>query len=221
MNRTRFLGALLAGFGGFLLLSGLHPKDRVVWLLEVAPALLGVGLLVATWRRFPFTTLVSLFVFAHSLILLLGGHYTYAEVPLGYWARDLFGLARNHYDRIGHLAQGFFPALVIREILLRCSPLRPGKWLFFIVVCICLAFSAGYELLEWWTALLATPGQGAAFLGTQGDVWDTQWDMFLCLVGAVAAQLLFSRYHDRQLARLPGAVDPAAARCYNAAENDR
>ncbi len=142
----------------------------------------------------------------HALILILGGHYTYAMVPLGDWMKDAFDLSRNHYDRIGHLAQGFVPAILAREILLRTSPLRladgrPSRWLFFIVTAICLGFSAFYELIEWWTAVLGG-AEADAFLATQGDVWDTQWDMFLALIGRLAAQLLLARLHDRQLARL-------------------
>jgi putative membrane protein len=156
---------------------------------------------VVTRRRFPLTPLAYRLIFLHSGILMLGGHYTYAEVPLGFWMRDAFGLARNHYDRIGHFAQGFVPAILAREILLRKTPLKPGGWLFFLVTCVCLAISACYEFIEWWTALAS--GSGAdAFLGTQGDPWDTQWDMFLCLLGALTAQLTLSRLHDRQLARL-------------------
>ncbi|MGH7350253.1 MAG: DUF2238 domain-containing protein, partial [Candidatus Rokuibacteriota bacterium] len=136
---------------------------------------------------------------------LLGGHYTYAEVPLGFWIRDLFGLARNHYDRLGHLAQGFVPAVVVREVLIRRSPLGSGKWLTFLVLCVGLAISALYELVEWWAALLG--GEDAeAFLGTQGDQWDTQWDMFLALVGAAAALALLARLHDRQIATLKEAT---------------
>ena len=139
---------------------------------------------------------------------MLGAHYTYARVPMGFWVQDLLHLARNHYDRLGHLAQGFIPAIVIREVLLRQSPLRPGKWLFFLVASVCLALSAVYELIEWWTALIG--GESAeAFLGTQGDVWDTQWDMFLALIGAVTAQAVLSRVHDRQLARMGVAREPA------------
>ena len=158
-------------------------------------------LLYFTWTRFRLTPLAYRLVFVHALILVLGGHYTYAHVPLGFRLQDLLGLARNPYDRIGHLAQGFVPAIVAREILLRVTPLRPGKMLFFLVCCVCLAISAVYEFIEWWAALAL--GQGAhEFLGTQGDEWDTQWDMFLALVGAAAAQLLLGRLHDRQLARL-------------------
>jgi putative membrane protein len=132
---------------------------------------------------------------------MIGGHYTYARVPLGFWVQDLFDFSRNHYDRLGHIAQGFIPAIVVREILLRRSPLRPGKWLFFLVASVCLAISACYEFIEWWTALLG--GEDAdAFLGTQGDVWDTQWDMFLALIGAILAQLSLARLHDRQIDKM-------------------
>jgi putative membrane protein len=189
-----------------LVVSGIGPTDRGTWWLEVAPVLIALPLLWFTWRPFRFTPLVYRLIFVHALILMLGGHYTYAHVPLGFWLQDLFDFARNPYDRIGHFAQGFIPAMIVREILLRRSPLRTGKWLFFIVSCICLAISAVYEFIEWWAALIL--GQGAQeFLGTQGDPWDTQWDMFMALVGAIAAQLLLSRIHDRQLARvgvLPG-----------------
>jgi putative membrane protein len=154
-----------------------------------------------TYRRFPLTPLAYRLIFLHACILMVGGHYTYAEVPLGFWLRDLLGLARNHYDRLGHFAQGFVPAIVAREILLRKTPLMPGGWVFFLVTSICLAISAFYELVEWWTAL-ASGEAATAFLGTQGDVWDTQWDMFLCLVGALTAQLTLSRVHDRELVRL-------------------
>lgn len=181
--------------------SGIGAHDRVTWLLEAFPVLLGAPILVATHRRFPLTPLVYRLLLLHALILLLGAHYTYARVPVGFWVQDLFDLARNPYDRLGHLAQGFVPAIVAREILLRTSPLRPGRWLFFLVLCVCVALSAFYEMIEWWAALLG--GESAeAFLGTQGDVWDTQWDMFLALCGALAAQLLLAGAHDRSLARL-------------------
>lgn len=182
-----------------LLWSGIGPKERGTWWLEVAPVLVAVPILVGSYQRFPLTPLVYVLVWIHAVILMIGGHYTYAEVPLFDWIRDSFGLARNHYDRVGHLAQGFIPAILTREILLRTSPLRPGKWLFFLVCCVCLAISALYELIEWWAALLTSPETGTAFLGTQGDVWDTQWDMFLALLGSVAAQLTLSRLHQRQL----------------------
>lgn len=179
--------------------SGVGPKDRATWWMEVAPVLLAVPILWATRRRFPLTPLLYGLVAVHACVLSLGGHYTYAEVPLGFWVRDALGLARNHYDRVGHLMQGFVPALVAREVLLRTSPLRPGRWLFTLVTAMALAVSAVYELVEWWAALLL--GQGAdAFLGTQGDPWDTQWDMFLAFTGALLAQALLARVQDRQLA---------------------
>ena len=184
-----------------LVVSGIGPKDRLTWFLEVAPVLIGAPILVASAKRFPLTPLLYLLLFFHALVLMLGGHYTYAEVPLGEWAKEAFGLARNHYDRLGHVTQGFVPAILAREILLRRSPLQPGGWLRLSVTSICLAFSALYELIEWATALLS--GEAAtAFLGTQGDIWDTQWDMYLALCGALLAQALLSRLHDRQLARL-------------------
>jgi putative membrane protein len=164
--------------------------------------MLGLPLLIATHRRFPLTPLVYRLLFGHALILILGGHYTYARVPAGFWLQDALDLARNHYDRLGHLAQGFVPAMLAREILRRRSPLRPGGWLFFLTTCVVLAISASYEFIEWGVALVM--GMDAdAFLATQGDVWDTQWDMFLALLGGLAAQTLLSRLHDRQLARLP------------------
>lgn len=188
--------------GVALVWSGLGPVERGTWFLEVLPVLLALPALLATRRRFPLTPLAYRLLFLHGLILMLGGHYTYAKVPLGFWMQDWFGFARNHYDRIGHLAQGFVPAILVREILLRSSPLVPGKWLFFLVACVGLAFSACYEFLEWWAAVIL--GAGAdAFLGTQGDPWDTQWDMFLALLGAVAAQLLLAGVHSRQLHALP------------------
>lgn len=192
-----------------LIVSGIHPYDRTTWILEVAPILIGVPILIATYRRFPLTPLLYRLLFVHALILMLGGHYTYARVPLGFWVRDLLGLARNHYDRLGHFAQGFVPAILAREVLIRRTPLRRGGWLFFLVTCVCLAFSATYEFIEWWSAVIG--GSAAdAFLGTQGDVWDTQWDMFLALIGALAAQLFLARVHDRELARI-GPVSAAPA----------
>jgi len=181
--------------------SGLRPHDYFTWLLETAPIFIGVPVLVATRRRFPLTPLAYRLIFVHALILMTGGHYTYAEVPLGYWVKDALGLARNDYDRLGHFAQGFVPAILAREILLRKTPLRRGGWLFFLVTCVCLAISACYELVEWWTAV-ATGEAATAFLGTQGDPWDTQWDMFTALIGALAAQLTVARVHDRELSAL-------------------
>jgi putative membrane protein len=190
--------------------SGLRPHDRFTWLLETAPILIAVPVLAATYRRFPLSPLAYRLIFVHALILMVGGHYTYAEVPLGSWARDAFGLARNHYDRLGHFAQGFVPAILAREILLRKTPLGRGGWLFFLVTCVCLAISASYELVEWWTAV-ATGEAATAFLGTQGDPWDTQWDMLFALIGAITAQLTLARAHDRQLESLgPRPLSPAA-----------
>jgi putative membrane protein len=195
--------------------SGVGPRDRGTWFMEVAPVLLAVPVLVATWRRFPLTPLLYVLLALHAAVLCVGGHYTYAEVPLGFWVRDALGLARNHYDRLGHLAQGFVPALVVRELLLRTSPLRRGRWLSALVTSVALAVSAAYELIEWLAAVLL--GQGAdAFLGTQGDPWDTQWDMFVALVGALLAQLLLSRAQDRALARL-GAGEAARDGAWRAA----
>jgi putative membrane protein len=184
-----------------LILSRIGALEPGTWVLEVFPIFLAIPVLVATAKRFPLTPLAYRLLFVHALILMLGGHYTYAKVPLGFWVQDALHLGRNHYDRLGHFAQGFVPAIIAREILLRRSPLHRGKWLFFLVMCICLAVSASYELIEWLAALLG--GSSAdAFLGTQGDVWDTQWDMFMALVGALSALALLSHVHDRQLERL-------------------
>ncbi|HET6796485.1 MAG TPA: DUF2238 domain-containing protein [Gemmatimonadales bacterium] len=191
------LGLVLLVF----LWSGVAPHDRFTWILEVFPVMLGVPALVYVYPRFRFTPLVYTLLAVHAIILMVGGKYTYAEVPLGFWMRDAFGFARNHYDRIGHLAQGFVPAMVAREILIRRSPLSGSRWLPFFVICFCLALSALYELIEFWTAL-STGEAAEAFLGTQGDPWDTQWDMMLALIGAALALLLLSRWHDRQLARI-------------------
>ena len=199
--RSREPVALLVAGAVLLVWSGLNPADRTTWILEVFPIFIAAPLLLATARRFPLTPLAYRLIFVHALILMLGGHYTYAQVPLGFWMQRVFGFTRNHYDRIGHLAQGFVPAIVAREILIRRSPLRAGKWLFFIVLSVCQAISACYELIEWWSALIG--GSAAdAFLGTQGDPFDTQADMFMALIGAVAAQVLLARVHDRQIAKI-------------------
>ena len=197
-------GDLLALSGTVLLVlawSAISPHDRFTWFLEVAPVLIALPILYVTRDRFPLTRLTYVLLTLHAVILMVGGRYTYAEVPLGYWLQDALGFSRNHYDRIGHFAQGFVPAILAREILVRTSPLRGSRWLPFVVVSICLAFSAFDELIEFWTAL-ATGGAAEAFLGTQGDVWDTQWDMMMALIGAVTALLLLSKVHDRQLAGL-------------------
>jgi putative membrane protein len=177
--------------------SAIRPKSYGTWLLEVAPILIALPLLALTCRRFPLSRLAYWLIFGHALVLALGAHYTYAEVPLG----DLPWTDRNHYDRFAHFVQGFVPAVLVREILLRRSPLRPGRWTFFLVSATCLAISAGYEFIEWAGAMIG--GESATdFLGTQGDVWDTHWDMLLALVGSVVAQRVLARPHDRQLAEL-------------------
>ena len=197
-----YLRFLLGSLAAVFVWSRVNPRDLTTWWLEVFPVILAIPILVATHRRFPLTPLAYVLIWLHAIILLIGGHYTYAEMPLFNWLRDALALSRNHYDRVGHLAQGFVPAILAREILLRTSPLRPGKWRFFLVCCVALAISATYELVEWWTALLTSPETGTAFLATQGDVWDTQWDMFCALIGAVAAQLSLAKLHQRQIERL-------------------
>ncbi|HEX7768146.1 MAG TPA: DUF2238 domain-containing protein, partial [Nitrospira sp.] len=181
-----------------LLASGLHPKHHGVWLLEVFPVLIGIPILIRTHERFPLTPLTYRLMAIHAMILMIGAYYTYAEVPLGRWVQDAFGLARNHYDRLGHLAQGFVPAIVLRELLLRTSPLQRGGWLFFLVSASCLGFSALYELLEGASAFVLNQS-ATTFLATQGDEWDTQWDMTMALIGAITAQLTLAPLHDRQL----------------------
>ena len=193
---------LVTAVGAGLVLSGIDPvADRLTWTLETLPVMIGILLLILTWRSFPLTPLLYRLLAIHAVILMIGGYYTYAEVPLFNWLRDSLELSRNHYDRVGHFVQGFVPAILAREVLIRRSPLTEGGWLFLVVTSICLAFSAFYELIEWWTALLNEEA-AASFLGTQGDHWDTQWDMFLALTGAILSQLLLSKRHDRQLAAL-------------------
>jgi putative membrane protein len=198
---VRLRPALLVLLVLALVWSAIRPHDYFTWILEVFPAILGAALMLATHRRFPLTPLLVILLFVHAIILIVGGHYTYAEVPLGFWMKDWFGFTRNHYDRIGHFAQGFVPAMVAREILIRQNVVRGRGWLFSLVVCICLAISASYELLEWIVAVLSG-SKGDSFLGTQGDVWDTQKDMALAGFGAIVAQLTLSRWHDRQIRRI-------------------
>ena len=199
----RALAAVSIAWVIALVVSGISPRDRLTWAMEVAPVLIVMPILLATADRFRFTLLAYALIGAHGLILIVGGTYTYAHVPAGFWVQDWLGLARNPYDRLGHFAQGFVPAVVAREILIRVFAIKAGRFLAFVTVCICLAISAFYELIEWWSALAL--GQGAhEFLGTQGDEWDTQWDMFLALTGASVALLLLSRLHDRQIAGLRG-----------------
>ena len=216
----------LIWFAGLLLpvlaWSAVRPHDYFTWFLEVAPIFLGLPIAYAVQRRFPLSTLLLVLLWVHSVILILGGHYTYARVPLGDWAMEWFGWTRNNYDKVGHFAQGFVPAILTREILLRTSPLGgkrsgpfataqdsdlvpqgPSRWLGFLCVSVCLAFSAFYELIEWWVAV-ASGSAAEDFLGTQGYVWDTQSDMAWALLGAILALLLLARGHDRSLARRPG-----------------
>jgi putative membrane protein len=189
----------VAVFAGCLLWSGIEPKDTVTWVLEVLPAILAAVVLFATRKRFPLTRLAYVLILVHCVILMIGGHYTYAEVPAGDWFRDLFDPPRNNYDKLGHLAQGFIPAIVAREVVIRLQVFNGAAWRNFFIVSFCLAVSALYELIEWWVALLSDEA-AEAFLGTQGYAWDTQSDMFLALVGAVLGLLLLGRVHDRQLA---------------------
>lgn len=190
--------SLLAIFFLVLAWSGIRPHDYFTWFLEVAPALIGLAILAFTYKRFRLTNLLYVLILAHAVVLMIGGHYTYAEVPAFNWMRDNFHLDRNHYDRVGHFMQGFVPALIAREVLIRKSVLKPGPWIYFLVVCVCLAISVFYEFIEWWVAV-GTGTAADAFLGTQGDPWDTQWDMFLAFIGANAALLAFSRLHDKKL----------------------
>jgi putative membrane protein len=190
--------AWCAVFFAVLIWSCVAPKDYYTWVLEVAPALIGFAILVYTRKIFPLTTLLYQLILLHSVILMVGGHYTYAEVPLFDWFAEVLGHQRNNYDKVGHLAQGFVPAIIAREVMLRKAIVRGRGWLNFLIIAICLGFSAFYELIEWWVALLA--GSGAEdFLGTQGYIWDTQSDMGMALIGAIAALLFLGKLHDRQL----------------------
>jgi putative membrane protein len=192
---------LLAGVVIVLAWSAWQPHDRLTWWLEVFPALAALVILLATYRRFEFTTLIYTLIALHMCVLFVGGHYTYARVPLFDWLRPIFGWHRNHYDRLGHVMQGFVPAMVTREIFVRLQILNRKRWQPFLVVCVCLAISAFYELIEWWTALVS--GDSAvSFLATQGDPWDTQEDMFCALLSAIAAIVLLSRVQDRAINRL-------------------
>lgn len=196
---------LLLAVAVALVWSGIAPYGRGTWWMEIAPILIAVPILAVT-RQHPLTPLVYTLLAVHALILIVGGHYTYARVPLGFWMEHTFGFARNHYDRIGHFAQGFVPALLVRELMLRFAGMRRGLWLWLTVTLVCLGFSAFYELIEWWSAL-AEGGAATDFLGTQGDPWDTQWDMCFALIGAIAAQIGLGWLQDRQLRRL--ATEPS------------
>ncbi len=201
-HRNYELLVLLAVVIASLVVTGINPYSRLTWFMEVSWVLAGIPILVLTYRRFQLTPLLYRLFVAHALILIVGGYYTYARVPLGFWVQDMFDLSRNHYDRLGHFAQGFVPAILAREIMLRRSPLVSGKWLFFIVVSVCLAFSAFFEMIEWWYAVGVGGESADDFLGSQGDVWDAQWDMFTALIGAISAQLIFARVHDRSIEKV-------------------
>lgn len=202
MNHRMFHLALLLSGLLYLIWSGIAPSGRFNWLMETGPAIIGGIVLLLTYRKHPLTTVSYLLIWFFSLILITGGHYTYAEVPIGNWFRDTFSLSRNHFDRFGHFFQGVIPAMVGRELLLRTSPLRPGKWLLVICTSIALAISACYELFEWQYAATFGGEMANDFLGSQGDIWDAQKDMFLALGGAVASQLLLGRLQERQLKQL-------------------
>jgi putative membrane protein len=191
----------LSTYFAVLLWSAINPADYFTWFLEVVPALVGLAVLALTYKRFPLTSLAYALILVHCIILMVGGHYTYANVPLFDWIRDYFELQRNNYDKVGHFAQGFVPAIIAREIFLRKSVINGRYWVNFLAVSFCLGFSAFYELIEWWVAL-STGESAEAFLGTQGYVWDTQSDMALALAGAIIAVVLLSRVHDRQIERL-------------------
>jgi putative membrane protein len=199
---TRLAAVLLAITLAALAWSAYRPHDLLTWVLEVSPAVVALLILAATYRRFPLTPLSYVLITAHALVLIVGGHYTYARVPLGEWLQELMGTQRNHYDRFAHFVQGFVPAMAAREVLLRCSPLRPGAWLFFLVTCVCGTISAVYEILEWLVSVVEGGSASVKFLGTQGDVFDPQKDMGLCLLGAMVAQLALARAQDRQLEAL-------------------
>ena len=204
MATKKELLSLLAIVIAVMLWSWINPYDRLTWWLETAPVFIALPILFATRNNFPLTRLVYYLIAIHALILVVGAHYTYARVPIGFWLQDILEFSRNPYDRIGHLAQGFIPALVAREIMLRHKVVRTGPWLFFLVVCFCLAFSAFYELIEWWAAVFGGDGS-IEFLGTQGDVWDSQWDMFLALIGAITALIFMSGIQDRQILQVENA----------------
>ncbi|MCK7592398.1 DUF2238 domain-containing protein [Pseudomarimonas salicorniae] len=194
---------LVAAVTAALIASGIAPHDRLTWFMEVVWVVVGLPLVVLLWPRFPLSRLLGWLLALHALVLVYGGAYTYALTPLGLWAQEVFDLARNHYDRLGHLMQGFVPAILARELLRRLTPLQPGGWLAYLCVAAALSFSAFFELLEWWAALI-WGGAADAFLATQGDVWDTQWDMFCALLGACLSLMLFSSLHERQLGGLKG-----------------
>ena len=208
MATQKELIALLALVLGVSLWSWVDAADVVIWWAEAIPVFIAIPILWATRQNFPLTRLTYYLIAIHAIILLVGAHYTYAHVPLGFWMQDIFDFTRNNYDRIGHIAQGFVPAIIARELFIRHKVIPSRAWRVFLTTCFCLAFSAFYELIEWWSAVFGGDGS-VEFLGTQGDIWDAQWDMFLALLGAISSQVLLSGLHDKQLAKL--ASPPAKA----------
>jgi putative membrane protein len=202
MSSNKYPVFLLITVSAFWLWSGIRPLDtRLTWVLETFPFMIALPVMLFTYNRFRLTNLTYTIIAIHAVILMLGGHYSYAKVPVGYWMEDWFGWTRNNYDKIGHFMQGFGPAIYTREIMARTSPLKPGKWLSFVSVAVPLAFSAIYEIIEW-LASLSNPADTEAFLGTQGYIWDTQTDMFFCLIGSIAALILLTKLHDKYLQRV-------------------
>ena len=200
-SNKKFHLILLVMLLSILIWSVIEPKDLFIWFLEVLPVIIGVSVLICIYPKYRFSNFIYVLITIESIILIVGGHYTYAEMPIFNWIRDTFDLSRNYYDRLGHFMQGFIPAMIAREIIIRNKVINKKKYLSFIVICICLAISASYELIEFVVAKL-TGNAADAFLGTQGDVWDTQWDMLMALIGSVTALSLFSRYHDKKLTQL-------------------
>ena len=200
-SNKKFHLILLVMLLSILIWSVIEPKDLFIWFLEVLPVIIGVAVLIYIYPKYRFSNFIYVLITIESIILIVGGHYTYAEMPIFNWIRDTFDLSRNYYDRLGHFMQGFIPAMIAREIIIRNKVINKKKYLSFIVICICLAISASYELIEFVVAKL-TGNAADAFLGTQGDVWDTQWDMLMALIGSVTSLSLFSRYHDKKLTQL-------------------
>ena len=200
-SNIKFHLILLAILLSILIWSVINPKDLFIWFLEVLPVLIGAMVLIYIYPKYKFSNFVYVLITIEAIILIVGGHYTYAEMPVFNWVRDTFGLSRNYYDRLGHFAQGFIPAIIAREVLIRNEVISKKKYLFFIVICICLAISASYELIEFGVAKF-TGNSAEAFLGTQGDIWDTQWDMLLALIGSITSLSLLSTYHDKKLNQL-------------------
>ena len=198
MATNRELLVLLAVVVATTIWSWIEPFDRLTWWMEAIPVFIALPILMVIRVRFPLTRLVYYLIAIHAIVLVVGAHYTYARVPIGFWLQEILDFSRNPYDRIGHIAQGFIPAIVARELMIRHKVVSSRSWLFFLVVCFCLAFSAFYELVEWWAAIFGGDGS-IEFLGVQGDVWDAQWDMMLALLGAITALVLMSSIHDRQL----------------------